>query len=172
VLNLSASALRSARAVGVLVRSGYEPEAQALHRRLTEAHTMLQLVLDDPSGEKAQRWLQDKGPGKPRSLAQQAGHLDTFDLYSESAHATYIGLRRWSTLDAGDGLKMVLPHPYRQPEIGNPMLLLSAAECRDFAAMIGKVFLLSVPDLRRLDADLAESLNVALVPEREGQAST
>jgi hypothetical protein len=164
VLNLSVIALRSARAVGVLVCSGYEPEAQSSKRRLSEAHARLQAVTKDRSGQHAQRWLEGKGPSTPRKLAGQYGDLEIFDLFSEATHASFLGLRTWSIVDMDDGQRMVLPQPHRRVVIANATFVDAAIEARDFAAAIGTEFSLPVPGLQRLDADLLAAVDRHLAP--------
>jgi hypothetical protein len=140
-------------------------------RRLMEAHARLQAVTGDRSGQHAKQWLEGKGPSTPQKLVREYADPEIFSVYSESAHASYVGLKSWSILDVGGGAKMVLPQPYLRLGIANAMLVQTAFECRDFAALIGHEFTLVVPNLQRLTDDLrADAERYFAVPDDEATA--
>jgi hypothetical protein len=87
ILLLAAIGLRTARACLLVIGAGYEPEAQALKRRLSEIHMRAEAIVTDPSGQHARSWLDGRGPSTPRRLANQFGNLDVWDTYSASGHA-------------------------------------------------------------------------------------
>jgi hypothetical protein len=165
VLNLSALALRTARAAGVVICSGYEPEAQGLKRRLSEAYARLGAVVNDESGEHARRWIAGEGPSTPRKIAGKFGNLALFDLYSDSAHATMSGLLNWVAVAMPDGRRAMPISPLREPAFADPMLVEIALECRDFAKIAGVTFERDVPGLDRLDAELLAAGGGYYAPE-------
>ncbi len=161
VLNLAVLALRAARAGGVLIRSGYEVEANAMLRRSGEAQARVRAVLTDASGQHAREWLAGKAPSTPRKIAGKHGNLEFFDAYSDMTHATMTSLRRFVAVALEDGRTMVPFAPLRNQQIANVMLLEFAIECRQFAMIVGDLFHREVRWLTQLDEELREAVKRA-----------
>ena len=157
ILNLCVLALRSARAAGVVIRSGYEAEAHGLMRRVHEANARVGAVIADESGQHARAWLQGPAPSTPRKIARKYGNLTFFDMHSESEHATMTGLLAWLAVELPDGRRMMPIAPMRDPSIANTMLIWLAVECRDLAMIAGRTFEREVRGLKNLDADLLDA---------------
>ena len=154
ILNLCVLALRSARAAGVVIRSGYEAEALGLMRRVHEATARVGAVIADDGGQHAREWLEGRGPSTPRRIAGKFGNLAFFDMYSESTHASMTGLLQWVAVELPDGRRMMPIAPMRESSIANTMLVGLAVECRDLAMIAGRTFEREVRGLKHLDADL------------------
>jgi hypothetical protein len=65
-MQLRALAVRSAAAAVVLIRHGYEPEVDAMMRRMQECANALQLIESDASGVMAKNWLEGRFPSPGR----------------------------------------------------------------------------------------------------------
>jgi hypothetical protein len=154
ILNLCVLALRSARAAGVLIRSGYEAEALGLMRRVHEATARVGAVIADASGQHAREWLEGQAPSTPRRIASKFGNLAFFDMYSESTHASMTGLLQWVAVELPGGRRMMPIAPMREPLIANTMLVGLAVECRDLAMIAGRTFEREVRGLEHLDVEL------------------
>ena len=178
ILNLSVLALRTARAAGVLIRTGYELEAHGLLRRVAEAHARVGAVLDDESGQHAREWLTGPSPSTPRRVVGKHGNLEFFDLYSDSAHATMTGLRRFVAIALPDGRSVIPFQPMRDSTLANTMLVELAVECRDFAMITGHAFARKVRGLQQLDEELLAAIDSCVaqdatdVSDAEGPGST
>lgn len=137
LLLLATMGLRTARAILVVVASGYEPEAHGLKRRLSEIHARAQAVVADDTGEHARQWLNGPPPSTPRKVAGKFGSMEIFDMYSVSEHADARGLHWWLMVPTEqEGQRGVLVQPHRRPRFSNAMLTEVAMECRDLIAVM------------------------------------
>lgn len=93
VLAAAAMALRTGRAIGLLVRSGYGVEAAGLARRLGEIAQHAAGCAQDPTGTYARNWGEGAGKaGKPSSAYMQGvadpdGVRDKWGVLSQMEHA-------------------------------------------------------------------------------------
>jgi hypothetical protein len=86
VYGLAVLGVRTARALILLVVNGWEPEAHALKRRLTEAAFRVRDVLADHSGEAARQWL-DGRASSTGALFQKYGAKGSWSAFSSGSHA-------------------------------------------------------------------------------------
>lgn len=166
LLLLSAMALRTARAILLVVSAGYEPEAQGLKRRLSEIHARALAVSSDDTGQHARRWLEGKGPGTSRKLAGKWGDLDLYDTYSVGEHADARGVHWWLTvpiLGEQSEQRGIMVPPHRRPSVSNVMLTEVAMECRDLAAALAFTRGGGVQGLDELDVRIEEAQRDHLV---------
>ena len=132
VLVAAAMALRTGRAVGLLVASGYGYEAAGLVRRLGEITQRAAGCAQDPTGDYARRWGAGAGAlGKPssaymRGVSDPASIREKWGLLSDMEHATagpYVSLM--CALDE-DG-EVVHPVAPSRHEAADTQALTSAA---------------------------------------------
>ena len=131
LLALSGIGVRTARALILLVRSGWEPEAHALKRRLSEVVWRARSVLDDHSGEAARQWLDGRGRSAAK-LARDYGGDRPWNLFSSGAHADARSLRLSMTpppwVDVPDSERALDVRPGRVFQHGEGLLLETAWE--------------------------------------------
>jgi hypothetical protein len=159
ILLLSSIALRSARAIMLVVAAGYEPEAHGLKRRLSEVHARAQAVAADESGQHARDWLEGNGPSTPRKVAGKFGSLELFDIYSASEHADARSVHWWLMVptDATEDRGIVVA-PHRRPTFSNPLLTEVAMECRDMAHVLARTRGGRIEGLAELDRRIEEAI--------------
>lgn len=92
IQGLAGLAVRTGRALILLIRHGWEPEAHALKRRLTECSLRAEAVIDDESGEAARHWLDGRGRKAP-ALAARYEVEKPWRVLSAGAHADARSLR-------------------------------------------------------------------------------
>lgn len=92
-LALAAIALRSTRALTLLVRSGYAPEALPHLRRLMEAAGHAHRVASDVDGTYSLQWLEGRGKALSNRKAFGGDKRDKaiWELMSGQAHASFHG---------------------------------------------------------------------------------
>jgi hypothetical protein len=89
---LSALGVRTGRALVLLVRCGWEPEAHAPKRRLTEITLRSRAVLEDHSGEAARQWLDGRAPSAGQLMSRYDAKRP-WNIFSSGAHADPRSLR-------------------------------------------------------------------------------
>lgn len=172
ILSLAAMALRGARAVTLVVRAGYAPEAHGPYRRLQEAAGHAANVAHDSPGQYAENWIHGRGkPAKPRTAFGAAAEDDPlWNLMSGQAHATfehYVNLTAF--LDGGRIVHRIAPR--RDLVWDNTFLWLTAHRLRTVLAGVLKVhphidqasFLAAAQLVEdgedRLDAELSKAMD-------------
>jgi len=138
VLAPAAMALRTGRAIGLLVRSGYGVEAAGLVRRLGEITQRAVSCAQDPTGTYARDWGEGAGKaGKPstaymRGVTDSAGVRDKWGFLSQMEHANLRPyLNFMCSLDPrGEVVHPVAPARHEAADA----LVLSSAAC-DLARM-------------------------------------
>jgi len=159
LLALSGMGVRTARALILLIRSGWEPEAHALKRRLSEIVWCAQWVLDDPSGEAARQWLEGRGRSAAR-LARAYGGERPWDLFSSGAHADPRSLRLSMSpppwVDVPNAERSLDVRPGRVVQHGEGLLLETAWESGmlmvGLAEAFGRPVLFAGDEMERLTA--------------------
>lgn len=142
VFGLCAIGIRSARAVILLVRTGWEPEAHGPMRRLSEAYLRCAAVLADHSGEAARQWLDGKGP-RPGKLFKAEGS-SRWDILSSGAHADYRSLMLSTVppmwVPSRETMRAVSTMPGRERDHAHGLLLEVATRSMGLLAGIGEAF--------------------------------
>lgn len=139
---------RSARCVGVLLASGYGPEALPHVRRLEETAERASWLTEDQSGERARAWLAGRSRKKPRSLVG----VDSWDYLSPSAHADPAN---FGWLFTRTGNLAVAP----DASFGDPIMCLAAAlHVKQLGYVVSGVSGSSTIALDRLASDIDEAL--------------
>jgi hypothetical protein len=158
LLFLGVMAHRATRAAMALVASGYEPETLGLKRLLTEAHSRMKAIVEDESGEHARQWLVGPAPSTPHRLVAKHADRETFDLYSNSAHADAEGVKRWLLQPRDTNEWGVIGAPDRWPAFISIVMVEFAFEVRDIAVGLAAIRDLTPPGLPSLDSaiDAAE----------------
>lgn len=102
--------LRSARAVQLLIASGYGREALSSVRRLLEVSGHAARIAEDSSGQYAANWLEGRGRAdRPRSaFGPEQEHDVLWKLMSGQAHATFEIYARMGTRPEGERLMHML----------------------------------------------------------------
>lgn len=138
-----ALAVRAASSTALLVESGYEADAHAPKRRLTELYARALAVHADATGDQARRWLENRDHGTPaRTVAKSLGDKARLfqDLLGRSAHADSRGLQLlWSPpawIDVPDSHRAVDVRPRRDPGHARMLLLNTTAETTEMAMLI------------------------------------
>lgn len=170
IFNLCVVALRAARSCMTLVASGYEPEALGPKRTLMEAYALVQAICADRSGDRARKWLEGTGP-KPRKVAGQYASLDLFDLYSQATHPDARGVGSWLAVpmpEVDEHHRGLIATPHRRPENANVLLVETANEVRDLAAVLHRATTGARLDgLDDLDAGLVAARKRWYAPESD-----
>jgi hypothetical protein len=94
VLATAIRAYRAARAGIIIVTSGYELEADAMTRLVTELYVQGRRIVDDPSGEEAREWLGLKRRHGIGKRIKEAAGADLYGALSVAAHGDPRGLRQ------------------------------------------------------------------------------
>jgi hypothetical protein len=172
-LQLSVIALRTARACFLVISAGYMPEAQALKRRLSEAHARAQAVAHDESGEHARQWLEGKTP-KPTPIMMKFASEDLWALYSQSTHADARGVHQWLSMRLADGsdVRTGLALTPMRDGLSDAMLTEVAIECRDLALAMAVCHSMQGNQVRdamgyvqaELDGPVTEAIRTYYVP--------
>ena len=126
IYGLAGLGVRTARALILLVVNGWEPEAHALKRRLTEAGLRVREVLADDSGEAARAWLAGRA-SSTGALFQKYGATGPWRVFSSGAHADARSLRLVMTpppwIDVPAGQRAVQLVPVRELRHARGLLL-------------------------------------------------
>jgi hypothetical protein len=171
LLFLGVMAHRATRAAMALVAVGYEPETLGLKRLLTEAHSRMKAIMDDPSGEHARSWLVGPAPSTAHRLVGKHADRETFDLYSQSAHADAEGIKRWLLAPHGNREWGVIGAPDRWPSFISAVMVEFAFEVRDIAVGLASVRGLIPPGIGELDAAIDAAEKEYLAAEDHGDQS-
>lgn len=136
--NLAAMGLRSGRACMAVVCHGYAPESLGLLRRVAEAVDYARWIYSDPSGQRAERWVTaDPGQKKgPRSVAGLAGRMETFDLYSQAAHADARAAHQLNREGDREDWVSILAVPEHNRGLSNAVLAELAEDCARMARQV------------------------------------
>lgn len=162
MLYLGVIGVRSARCAMLVVSAGYQKEALAHTRSLTECHGRLRKVYEDQSGSYAEEWLRARA-GKP---AKAVGVPDYWDTLSQASHADHRGVELFLAVSLDDGGTSLNVGPERRPGVSNATLSMVAGECRDLAHVIALERGLTIPRLDMLDAAIKE-LHAVFVPDAD-----
>jgi hypothetical protein len=92
---------RAVRAGMAMLAAGYELEARAMTRMLTELLVHAQAAVEDPSGEEAHAWMggQREHGISARVRAKTPNSPDTYKTLSRAAHGDPKGLQALMTAD-------------------------------------------------------------------------
>jgi len=175
ILSLAALALRASRAVALVVRAGYAPEAHAPYRRLQEAAGHASKVAFDASGQYAENWIHGRGQaGKPRAAFSAASEDDPlWGLMSGQAHASFEHYAGLSATLSEDGRLIHFLGPRRDPIWDNVFLWLVAHRLRTVLEAVLKIhshvdqgsFLTAAQQVENAHDRLGAELMAAMAPD-------
>lgn len=174
-LALAAIGLRTTRVIGLIVASGYSPEALPAVRRLFEAAGHAERVARDARGDYARNWL--RGQGRPASNRRAYGGAPDdqvgWDLMSGQAHANFRGYA--SLLADLDDRNRVIHRvsPERDATWDNVWLWLTARQLGRILACVLKVhpqidqsdYVRIMTAVARAEERVAAETSVALPPD-------
>lgn len=160
LLGLATLGVRTSRALILLVRNGWDAEAHALKRRLTECRLRGQHVAKDQSGEAARQWLDGRGR-KANKLAGDFDEADPWALFSSGSHADARSLRLtmipppW--VDVGTAGRAGTLMPHRVAEHAHGLLLDTASDALALIDLVAEVFAAEVGITKDLGDRLLEA---------------
>ncbi len=164
LLYIGVSTVRTTRAVMATIRSGYEPEALPMMRKLAELRGRAQRVRGDHSGQYAREWLDGRGPKPQRALVDPPEGM--WEALSHMSHADARGVETFLVNPALTDEEQVsfLVLPQRDPETANGTLAMAACGSRDVAEALSLEHELTLPGLAALDADITAAFGKYLEP--------
>lgn len=149
---------RTIRAAMAVLATGYEPEARALDRILVELMAHRKVILDDPTGNEAQRWLEGKSG---RGITAKVNAMQPSDLYanlSQDAHGDPRAVWRMHHAES----QTIILGPQRDPLKSRASLLMYAGASVDQTRVIAAFDGTAVTD----SDDMAERIKSAWVKLR------
>ena len=144
-----------------VVTVGYEDQGIGYTRLLTELVAAAEKVVNDHSGEYAQRWLE----GKTTTGAKLTGQ-EFYELVSGPAHADVKAVLDWIAISGDHHDHKVVIGPERLAERANATLVFVGGAARDIAVQLAHLRGLDL-DLGQLDRDLTAGQDRWMAPAEE-----
>jgi hypothetical protein len=140
-----------------MLAAGYELEARAMTRMLTELLVHAQAAVEDPSGEEVDAWIggQREHGISARVRAKTPNNPDTYKTLSRAAHGDPKGLQALMTAD-GDA-DVLEWGPSRNPHTEERLVSFALA-ARDLTVLLAQVYSEPVPELEVIDRALERVL--------------
>jgi hypothetical protein len=153
----AARGFRAIRAGMAMLAVGYEFEARAMTRVLTELLVHAQAALEDSTGEEARAWVageRERGISA-RVRAMTPNTPDAYKMLSRAAHGDPRGIDALMTSD-GEG-DIIEWGPSHSPHTEDRVVSFALA-ARDLTVILAQVYDEPVPELNVVDAALERAL--------------